>query len=207
MERKQFCDGCYCAKLSIFIEGKDPLILLSRTPPLILEIKDVSAEFRHTMNLPIDSTFPFEITGIEFVNGHWFFNDPGPTTKVDCPMPGTYPATAASDIEKEDITDVYWEAKQLFCFFDKKGIYHNNHGQCSYKVLGPPHYKFFDKQGILFEHRSSEKLTFEVDCNECCKDNEIVCDSNRFPGYTCYPMPPTAARLLQGANDIKRYWR
>lgn len=206
MERREFCRNDYCAKLTIFL-GEEPLILLSRTPPLILEITELSETFTHTMTTPIELGFSFDIKGIEFISGIWYFNDPGPTTEVACPMPGTYPAYKASDIGPGDITDMYWEGKQLFCFFDKKGIYHNNRGQCSYRVFGGNHYKFFDKQGTLFEHRSKEKLIYEVDCNECCKDTEIVCSSNRFPGYTCYPIPPASDRLLKGSNDIRRFWR
>jgi hypothetical protein len=208
MQRIEFCKDCYCAKLTVTIEGETPIILLSKRPPLILELEESSLDFIHQMTAPIDERFPFQITRVENTGGFWHYNEPDASNKVDCPMPGTYPATKASDITKDMITDLYWQGNQLLCYFDRKGAYFNNVGTCIYKVFGLNSYRFSDKQGVLYENRAPKaKLTYQVECDACCKDDEIICDSPRFPGYTCYQIPPAAERLLKGKNDISRYWR
>jgi hypothetical protein len=207
MERIEFCKGSYCAKLTVNVEGKKPIVLISKTPTLILEIDKPVVDFSHEMRAPIDLEFPFSIKGIEFVSGFWHYSSGTGGNKVDCPMPGTYPVVAAPDVEPGDpeVTDLYWERNHLYCHFDKIGGYTNNTGVCNYKVLGKDSYKFFDRQGVLYLGEGN--LTYTVECDACCADNEIICDSPRFPGYTCYQLPPAADRILKGRNDIKRYWR
>jgi hypothetical protein len=216
MERYEFCKNAKCAKLTIEIEGRKPLILISKSPPLVLEFDKQEETFTHRMNAPIERKFPFLIKGVEWLRGFWYWSGER-VVKVDCPMPGTYPVLDTGGIRKQHkdkLTDLYWNDYNLFCYFDGKNpeefsdYYSNNEGFCTYRVYGKdPYYKFFDRQGILYESYVKEKLTYKVECNACCKDNEILCDSKNYPGYTCYPIAPVNAKLARGKNNIARYWR
>ena len=207
-ERIEFCKGAKCAKVTINIGDEAPIVLFSKFPPLILEIEEKkSEEFTHKMNQPIEKEFSSEVTGIENTGGFWVYNsDGGP--KFDCPMPGTYPILAGGPRDMTGITDLYWEGNKLFSYFDAPRAFFNNQGSCSYKVyLGFERYRFSDQQGVLYENRPQKILKYKVECDACCKEDEILCDSPHFPGYTCYPISPIARRVLAGKNDIARFWR
>jgi hypothetical protein len=208
IERFEFCPGAKCAKLTINIKGEKPIVLISRAPTLTLEIEGEKTEvFSHGMTAPIEKTFAEEISDVENIAGDWKFNKTSLYT-VTCPMPGTYPALRADDVRKEDITDLYWKENQLFCFFDRSDAYPNNVGVCTYKVyFNFGRYKFSDRQGVLYESRPNKILKYKVECDACCKDDEILCDSNHFPGYSCYPIPPVNSKLLKEKNNIARFWR
>lgn len=216
MERHEFCKNAKCAKVTIEIEGRKPLILISKAPSVIIESIKEEEEFTHRMDAPIEKRFPFLIEGIQYLRGFWYWNDVT-DIKCDCPMPGTYPVLDTGGIPqiyKDRVTDLYWNGYELFCYFDGKrlqetaGYYLNNRGFCTYRVFGKaPYYKFFDRQGILYESYVKEKLTYKVECDACCKDNEILCDSKHYPGYTCYPIKPIGDSLLTGKNNIARFWR
>lgn len=208
-ERFEFCSGAKCAKLTINIKGEKPLVLISRAPTLTLEIEGQETEtFSHGMTVPIERTFSGEIDDVENIAGDWKFNRTSLYT-VSCPMPGTYPVLPAGDVRKDEITDLYWRGNQLFCYFDSnRNGYSNNVGTCTYKVYFKyGRYRFSDRQGILYESFPKKILKYQVECDACCKDDEILCDSNHFPGYTCYPIPPVNSKLLQEKNNIARFWR
>lgn len=214
-KRLEFCKGARCARLTLKLSGSAPINLISKAPPLILEIEDkeVSEEiFTHEMISPIEKTFDLSILRVENPSGSWGFGSSSSLVQVSCPMPGTYPIYVAGDISQEDkkvITDLHWKKNKLLCFFDAPGAYDNNFGFCTYKVFtGFKVYKFFDGQGVLCAGRlNDEELDYEVKCNDCCKDNEILCNSRHYPGYTCYPIPPLNSRLLESKNNIARFWR
>jgi len=208
-ERLEFCKNAKCARVTINTGDAPPIILISKAPTLILEVESKEPEtFTHEMTAPMQRSFSDEILGIENIGGFWYFNNTGGSDKLDCPMPGTYPASVpATGVNRNLLSDLYWEKDRLFCFFDRAGAYFNNLGSCSYKVNFIKRYTFFDQQGILYENRPSKNLQYKVECDACCKDDEILCDSNHYPGYTCYPIAPVQVRLLAGKNDIARFWR
>lgn len=210
----EFCSGSKCAKLSIEVEGEKSITLISKAPPLVYEEERYSQEFTHSMKSPIQISFPFTIKDIEFVSGFWYYNTGEDYPKMQCPMPGTYPMVDAGIFKKEEVTDLFWNDKSLYCFFDgnpRVGFvaYPNNQGFCTYRVLGKEmNYKFSDRQGVLYERRRlTKKISYTVECDACCKDDEILCDSKYYPGYTCYPIPPLNSKLLENKNNIARFWR
>lgn len=221
MERHEFCKGAKCAKLTVEIEGENPLVLISKAPSLILEKEEIEEEgiLIHEMTAPIEEEFPFVIEKVECFKGLWFFNVGGThrgsdIPVLDCPMPGTYPVITSGGMpnpkDRESTTDLYWSDNKLFCYFDSvhRSYYTNNFGICTYRVIGKKtHYQFFDKQGMLYTNNLGKKLTYKVECDACCKDNEILCDSKHYPGYSCYPISPVNSRLLKGKNNIARFWR
>lgn len=222
MERREFCKGAKCAKLIVVVEGKAPLTFVSNAPSLIVEASPIEEErYTHVMTAPMDGVgFPFVIKDVQFLSGFWFCNDfssEGGKIKLDCPMPGTFPyvdqAGGIELVKGRDTSDLYWRENQLFCYFEPierrrwSSYYPNNRGSCTYKILGGGDYKFFDRQGILYKSEPGQKLTYEIKCDDCCGEDRILCDHHHYPGYKCYPIPPTASRLLKGQHEIKRYWR
>ncbi len=220
-EKFEFCPGAKCAKLTIRIGEEKPIILLSKAPTLILEIDGREVEvYQHLMNAPINKEFDSEIVDIENIEGHWFYNDRNLTeSKVSCPMPGTYPVFASpeflpqndpNEFYRKQITDLYWERNKLICYhsLSQPDGFFNNAGTCTYRVyFNRGHYKFFDRQGVLYENRPNKILKYKIECDACCKDDEILCDSNHFPGYECYPIQPIGESLLSSKNNIARFWR
>jgi hypothetical protein len=211
----EYCKNCYCAKLTISVSGQAEKVFICKFPPLIVEIGGV-VTFSNDMTKPIEETFEEDITKVELISDYWHHSKPpGLGNRVACPLPGTYPivrdnASAPEAIARGQVTDLYWKGKTLYCYFDLPGAYSNNVGVCTYKVfLGDYSYRFSDSRGVIYERRllEGEELTYTVECDECCKDTEILCDHHKFPGYKCHPIPPTNARLLAGQNDIARYWR
>jgi len=210
-ERFEYCNNCYCAKLTITVTGELPKVLICKFPPLIVEIAGVE-EFTHDMKMPIEKTFEENIMKVELVRGFWHYNFPTPQNRVGCPLPGTYPVlpaddAAQSDVEAGRITDMYWKGKNLYCYFDLQGAYFNNVGECTYKVfLGDYSYRFSDSRGVIYERRLKERenLDYTVECDACCKDTELLCDSHRFPGYECKPIPPINRKLEVNRYDLSR---
>lgn len=220
-ETFQFCPNAKCAKLTIKIGDERPIILLSKAPTLTLEIDGRETEiYRHEMDSPIRKEFESEIVDIENIDGYWYYNSADlARTKVDCPMPGTYPVLVSSEFLPENdptkfnrnqITDLYWENNKLICYHsltNPDGFF-NNVGTCTYRVyFNRGTYKFFDRQGVLYQNRPDAILKYKVECDACCKDDEILCDSNHFPGYSCYPIPPINTKLAENKNNIARFWR
>lgn len=216
---REFCKQAKCAKLTVN-EGSTPLIFISKAPPLTVEESEEEEEFTHVMSSPIDGReFPFLIKGVEFISGFWHCNAPqgAGLIRLPCPMPGTYPyVDVAGGVELEkgrETSDLYWEGNKLYCYFEAinrrqwSNYYPNNRGTCTYKISGIKGGKIYDRQGILYKSSPDKDFTYEIECDACCKDNEILCDHHHYPGYKCYPIPPTASRLLRGQNDIARYWR
>lgn len=202
-----YCEGCYCAKLTVNIEGSEPLVIISKMPPIVYTLGETYQAFTHSMTSPIEREYPYRITRIEGDGGQFYFGTPNAGTRVNCPLPGTYPVAAAGDVSRDDITDMYWDNDKLYCYFDKEGAYGNNVGSCNYKVFGMNLYSFRDGRGMLYQANPTRKLTFTIECDECCKEDEIICTSPNFPGYTCYQIPPAADRILKGKNEIVKYWK
>jgi hypothetical protein len=211
---KEFCKNAKCAKITIFPEGGQPIIITSKCPSIaVQEFYKRDKIFTHPMTSPIEETFDFLIEDVLLIEGHWFLNtaegNTAGTIKLSCPMPGTYPIRDEGGVGFP-ITDLYWDKNKLFCYFD--GIddshrvtnYPNNRGSCTYKVLGGKCYKFSDRQGLLHQTKPIEKATYQIECDACCKDTEILCDHHKYPGYKCYPIPPISSQLANNRYDISR---
>lgn len=198
------------------------MFFTSKALPLIIEEEIEETILSHEMIWPIEKEFSFSIKGVQFIRGSWFCNKPSKQDvgllRLPCPLPGTYPyvdiAGGIELIKGVSTTDLYWEDNKLYCYFEGKDrnswedYYPNNRGVCTYRIFGESnYYKFSDQQGIIYEKRLDKKLTYQVECDACCKDTEILCSHHHYPGYKCYPIPPTASRLLKGQNEIARYWR
>jgi len=205
MPRLEFCKNAKCARLTVQLEAEQ--VFISKAPPIIVEFDEVSEEYTHEMNQPIIKEFPFEITDVEYVSGQWYFNQfSRESDRADCPMPGTYPVLKAGDVLREEITDLYWHKQRLISHFDAPTYYSNNHGSCTYRVIATLFYKFSDRRGIIYKV-DSKKLSYKIDCDDCCKDTEIMCDHHKYPGYKCYPIPPISSQLANNRYDISRFYK
>lgn len=213
MDRKEYCKNCKCAKATISISGRPDKIVVSNTPPLIVETFGFE-EFTHQMTAPIEREYEGNIIRVELVEGWWSINTSMSGGLARCPMPGIYPlvevgAQYQADVDAGTVTDMYWEGNKLFCYFDRVGAYFNNLGACTYRVFtADASFKFSDLRGNLYEHREDDvRLEYKVDCDDCCKDTEIMCDHHKYPGYKCYPIPPINSQLANNRYDISRFYK
>ena len=222
MPREEFCKDGKCAKITIIEPGKANKILICKAPPLIVEIGGGKETFSHGMKGAIVQRFDREITGVSVVGKVQYNLKLNGSTDVstdplgDCPLPGTYPAVKVKTqlqplVDSGEITDIYWIGNTLYGYFDAR--YDSNSGLCTYTVYfggENPFLKISDKRGILYEASASkaEDLPkYKIECDECCKDTEILCDYHKFPGYKCYPIPPINSQLANNRYDISRLFK
>jgi hypothetical protein len=65
--------------------------------------------------------------------------------------------------------------------------------------------EFLDNLGTLFSAvRDEDDFSYEVICDICCTEEELLCDSSSFPGYKCVPIQPITDRLSNMENQLKR---
>jgi hypothetical protein len=218
MVTKQFCTNAKCAKITITPEGSKPVIVISKCPRVIVDEYYTAEEiYAHDMTAPIEKTFSFLIEGVDYVEGSWFcnvFDSAAGDRRLSCPMPGTYPyldeAGATEFIRGKTTSDLYWVENKLHCYFEPiarnlwESYYPNNSGVCTYRVYGAKGYKFLDRQGLIYQTKPKEIITYEIECDACCKDTEILCDHHKYPGYKCYPIPPINSQLANNRYDISR---
>lgn len=222
MTTEKFCEGSKCAKLTIRKDGEPDKVFTSKIPPITVETGGGKTTFVHGMRSPIVKTFDREITGVSVVGDVQYYLEINGSTDVsrnprrECPLPGTYPAIKSKPdlqplLDSGELTDIYWIGNTLYGFFD--GRYDFNSGRCEYTVYfgGEQRYlKFSDGRGILYEvqvNESDDLPEYIIDCDDCCGEDEICCDSPKYPGYTCYPIPPVLDKLEVNRNDLSRIYQ
>jgi hypothetical protein len=189
MEEKIYCENSDCATITINVPGKSPFVFLSKNPPIIFEgtskrYLEVVNEFPDVIDITVD--FDIADARLAAIAGN-FGNNACPTNEEGgMTFSGNRFFVKNTDPRKGFLARGcrYW-------------LYTT--GQRELVIF------FFDQLGEFFSASVPDinSFSYEIICDACCNETEILCKSEFYPGWKCVPLPPMSARLGQMERQIK----